>query len=250
MNWSEQVFQYCERGTDPAFMAEPANAITNVAFLIAAGFAWRLLRQQPANDRTPGHAMMIVLVGVIGVGSFLFHTMATQWAELADVAPIGVFMLAYMAISLSRFVGLHWFPTLLATMAFAVAIGLASVATCTSDPVSISIAGPGSPCLAGSSGYVPALLALFGIGALLSARGHPAGRTLLAAGTVFTISITFRMLDSFSCPIIQIAGKDFGTHPLWHCLNAFTLYLLLSAYIHHGRRDDAPVMQDKSAPAD
>lgn len=44
--------------------------------------------------------LLIALAGSIGIGSFLFHTIATRWAELADTVPIwsfaAVFALAAM----------------------------------------------------------------------------------------------------------------------------------------------------------
>lgn len=39
MSWVEQVFNYCERGADPSFWAEPVNAVSNGAFLVAAVLA-------------------------------------------------------------------------------------------------------------------------------------------------------------------------------------------------------------------
>jgi hypothetical protein len=38
VNWSTPIDLYCER-TDASFWAEPANALTNAAFLIAAAAA-------------------------------------------------------------------------------------------------------------------------------------------------------------------------------------------------------------------
>ncbi len=43
MDWFQPLDQYCER-TAPAFWAEPVNALSNAAFVIAAVallFAWR-----------------------------------------------------------------------------------------------------------------------------------------------------------------------------------------------------------------
>lgn len=250
MNWSEQVFQYCERGTNPAFLAEPANAVSNLAFIVAAGLALARLRRQPRTERTLGQTLLIGLVVVIGAGSFLFHTFATHWAQIADVAPIGLFMLAYLAIALVAFLGVSGGIAFIGTLVFAIAIAIGSTATCTSDPFGIGIAGAGRPCLAGSLGYVPALLVLLGIGGLMRKAGHPAAWHLLSAGFIFTGSIVLRTLDALTCPILHIAGKEFGTHPLWHGLNALTLYLLLIAYIDHCAHRRRRVVRDKWPAAD
>ena len=42
------VDHYCER-TSPAVDAEPINALTNAAFLVAAWGAWRLLSEQSSH---------------------------------------------------------------------------------------------------------------------------------------------------------------------------------------------------------
>ena len=44
----------------------------------------------PEPNRTP---ILIALAFAIGTGSFLFHTHATQWANLADSAPIVLFVI-------------------------------------------------------------------------------------------------------------------------------------------------------------
>ena len=75
--WSSPVDLYCER-LGPSFWAEPVNAISNVAFLIAAVAAFVKWRQA-ARDDLPALAL-IGVVFVIGLGSFAFHTLATRGA--------------------------------------------------------------------------------------------------------------------------------------------------------------------------
>jgi hypothetical protein len=71
---------YCER-TSPAFDAEPLNAISNVAFLVAAAAAWRLQNRHP-NPAIDGFVRALcVIIAVVGIGSFTFHTIATRWAS-------------------------------------------------------------------------------------------------------------------------------------------------------------------------
>lgn len=250
MNWSEQVFQYCERGTNPAFLAEPANAFSNLAFIVAAGVALAHLLQHPRAERTHSQALMIGLVVVIGTGSFLFHTFATQWARIADIAPIGLFMLTYLAIALVRYLDVSAGMACVGTLFFAIAIALGATANCGTDPFGISIGSAGARCLNGSLGYLPAMLALLGIGGLMRHRRHPAAWHILGAGIIFTGAIILRTADKLACPIVQIAGRDFGTHSLWHCLNALTLYLLLIACIDHGAHGRTRVVGDKSHSAD
>jgi len=53
-----------------AFWSEPINAMTNVAFLIVAIWAWRR-PELPIMGR-----VLTIILALIGIGSFLFHTFA------------------------------------------------------------------------------------------------------------------------------------------------------------------------------
>src|SRR5262245_60127910 len=100
-----KIFAYCERGLDPTFWAEPLNALSNLGFILAGVLALRELMARPAGEGKAIRYALVVLVFIIGIGSFLFHTYAEPWAATADVAPIGLFMLAYFAYALYRFAG-------------------------------------------------------------------------------------------------------------------------------------------------
>ena len=89
MDWSSPINAYCER-FDAGFWSEPINAITNLAFLVAAIWVWPRTRDLPL-----ARALAAILFS-IGIGSFLFHTFATPWAALLDVVPIGAFILLYL----------------------------------------------------------------------------------------------------------------------------------------------------------
>ncbi|REG46181.1 ceramidase [Paracoccus versutus] len=82
---------YCER-TGPDDWSEPINAMTNLAFLIAALVLWLRLR---GPEMAMGRALAAVLF-VIGVGSRLFHTHANRLTGLMDVLPILGFILLYV----------------------------------------------------------------------------------------------------------------------------------------------------------
>src|SRR4051794_39285162 len=116
--WFEPVRAYCERA-DAGFWAEPLNAASNAAFLVAAALAGRratrgfggavgfgagpLSRTGEGAHRgfddaaatatfDPAALALSLLVAVVGLGSFLFHTIAVRWAMLADVIPIALFI--------------------------------------------------------------------------------------------------------------------------------------------------------------
>lgn len=235
MDWQEKVYSYCERGTDPAFWAEPANALTNGAFIIAAFVAWLRLRGKRPFDRDLDYYVMIGLVGLIGIGSFLFHTLASRWAAIADVGPITLFILVYLAFALNRYLRVPPGTTLLLTIAFMGLSALVMQIRC-GGAGGLSVGGAGGRCLNGSLGYMPALVVLWTFaGLLLRHRGHPAAPYMAVAGGVFLVSVTMRSIDMSLCNSVVVGGYTLGTHFVWHVLNAVTLFTLMIAAIEHGR---------------
>lgn len=233
--WTDQIFRYCERGADPSFWAEPLNATTNAAFLLAGVAALAEIARQPSRTRGVAETLLALLVLVIGTGSFLFHTYATRWAAIADTGPIGLFMLAYLAFALRVLLRLSWLTTAAGIVLFIAALKFAGDMECRPGLLSVTAAARG-PCLNGTAGYLPAFLAMAAIGLVLALKRHPAWRYLLPAALVFLVSMVFRTVDLEVCALTRMLGKARGTHFLWHLLNATTLYLLLAAAIRHGRR--------------
>jgi hypothetical protein len=163
--------------------------------------------------------LLIVLVGAIGVGSFLFHTVATRWAALADVIPIQLFILSYLALTLRRFFSLGW-PA---------AVGIAVLFVPAAVAVRWLVAGLGLGGWGATTGYLTAALALAVSAALLVLRNHPAGRPLAGATLLFLVSLTFRSLDQPLCDVFPL-----GTHFMWHILNGILLGWLVLTMIRHG----------------
>ena len=207
MEWADPVDLYCER-TDATLWSEPVNAVTNAAFLIAALLALRLWRHSDRED-WPALALIIV-VAAVGMGSFVFHTVATRAAILADVAPIAVFIYGYLLLALVRFLHLR------VAVVAAVVVAYAACAQALSALV--------PRLLNGSVGYLPALAALIAVA--LAASDQGTRRSLGLAAVVFAISLAFRTVDMAVC-----AGFPLGTHFVWHMLNAIVLYILLRTAI-------------------
>ena len=207
MDWSAPIDLYCER-TDASFWAEPANALTNGAFLIAAAAAFWLWRRAGSRD-WPALALIVVVVAV-GLGSFAFHTLATRGAVLADVIPIAIFIYGYLLLALRRFVGLS------------AAVSVAIVAVYAVGAQALSWLAP-PYALNGSIGYLPPLVALIVVAR--AARG-PVRRGLELAVMIFTVSLALRTIDLAACGTFPL-----GTHFSWHLLNAVVLYVLLRTAI-------------------
>ena len=207
MDWSSPIDLYCERN-DASFWAEPANALTNAAFLIAAAAAFLLWRRAGGRD-WPALALIVVVVAV-GLGSFTFHTVARRGAMLADVIPIAIFIYGYLLLALRRFLQLP------AGAAIAIVVAYAAGAQALSW-----LAPPRA--LNGSISYLPALVAMAVMAR--TTRGQSRRRLELAV-MIFTVSLGLRTIDLAACETFPI-----GTHFVWHLLNAVMLYVLLRTAI-------------------
>jgi hypothetical protein len=232
MNWSK-VYSYCERGPDPSFWAEPLNAITNGAFILAALVAAVQLARSPRKDWALFEWLLIVIVACIGVGSFMFHTYATVWAIPFDTVPISLFMLGYLGYALRRFAGAPWIVVIAALVAFFFAVRYAQSIPCSNELLPMT-RGAGKRCFNGTLGYTPAFAALVIVGLVLLVQGHAAAKYLLAGALIFLVSMTFRTIDYEVCRWAVRGGRGLGSHFLWHSFNGLLLYVLLLAAIRHG----------------
>lgn len=193
---------YCER-IAPGFWGEPMNAVTNLAFIIAAVVAWRLVRGRGVPEL---YALTAILF-LIGVGSFLFHTFATGWAAAADVLPILAFVLLYLYSANRHLLGMRRIWALACTGLFFVYAPLATIAV-------MAVIPP----IGGSAGYGAIALLIFGYGIGLWRRRPDVAPGLLIGALVLSVSITFRALDEPLCDV-----NPYGTHTVWHILNGIML---------------------------
>ena len=212
MNWTAQVDNYCER-TDPSFWAEPVNAVSNLAFIIAALVVWAML----GGRRDPGARVLVGILLMIGAGSFLFHTYATGWASMLDVLPIVAFILVYIYLATTRFFGLARVLGGGAVVAF---FPYAAAVTW----MVTTLVGP----LNGSVSYVPVPILILGYAAALMPRDPETARGLAIGAGLLFLSLLFRTIDAGVC-----AGFPLGTHFLWHVLNGVMLGWMILV-LHRG----------------
>ncbi len=130
----------------------------------------------------------------------------------ADVIPITLFIVAYLALALHRFLKLPRLRVEAATAGFV-------LFSFTLVPTLDGLTGSDVSALTnGSIDYLPAVLALFTVAALdrPETRFVGTGRRLLVVGVLFLISLTARTIDRTACAVLPT-----GTHALWHLLNAW-----------------------------
>lgn len=238
--WLQQFFLYCERGSDPSFWAEPFNAISNGAFVIAALSVVPALQRARTTRSVGAEQLLVLLCATIGIGSFCFHTFATRWAFMFDVGSIMVLSVGYLIYAMRHFVGTRWLGAATSIAALMLGFALVRLLPCPAGLLPITAAA-GHPCLNGSLGYLPVIGAMGLIGGWLSLRGHPAGRLLLGAALVFALSLALRSFDTEVCAATVLWGRERGTHGLWHVLNALALFLLLRAAILYGGKPSGAV---------
>jgi len=197
------VTEYCER-SGAGFWAEPLNALSNLAFVLAAVLIAR--QQWRASRQRPEVWLLAILSAAVGIGSFLWHTLATDWSEWADVIPIGLFIDVFLLVYLRRVVRWSW---LLVLGAFAL-YQAANYA---------ALAGLPPDLLNGSVFYLPTWLALLLL-TLYGSRGRGEGASHLPVMlAIFTLSLVLRSVDMLACPVFPT-----GTHFAWHLMNAVVLY--------------------------
>ena len=207
---------YCER-LGPEFWAEPLNALSNGGFVVAAWLAWRLSTHMPGRTPWSTH-LLIGLLAAIGVGSFLFHTLAVTWAMWADVVPIFLYQLLFLVLYVGRVARVRTLTTLgWVTLFFLASWGFAMLPT---------------QWLNGSLSYGSAWVFLAGMAAYHWRSGQREPLGLATAIWLFTLSLACRSLDMQTCEWLST-----GTHSLWHLFNAGVLYLSTRALVMNEPRE-------------
>jgi hypothetical protein len=192
---------YCER-LAPGLAGEPLNTLSNVAFFIAAWLIARDARRLGAMRADI--ALLALLTVVVGIGSIVFHSLATTWAQWLDLLPIFVFQLAFLWIYARRELGWRALPSAVLVAAF----------------LAIALYARQFAQLNGSVTYAPALAVIFALGLHHRATHPREAPLLLAAAGVFTLSLFLRTIDAAACTRFPL-----GTHFFWHLLNGVVLYL-------------------------
>lgn len=215
-DWSVPITgAYCER-TAPGFWGEPLNASSSLLVVVVSLLA--LVHVLRTRSLSPGLIAMMALALAIGIGSFLWHTFATRWAELADVLPIWAFVALYGAAVLKDSVrppiGLP------VAVAFGAVVFVAGLALSMRDTHMLG------DTVSGSTQYLPALFVVLATGRMVWKERHPSFRLTVVAVALFLLSFVFRSLDMPLCSVVT-----FGTHFLWHVTNCLAFGVLLAALI-------------------
>jgi len=199
--WFDSVDIYCER-LDASFWAEPINAISNLSFIVAGLLLWRL--------RSPRANLMAILLILIGLGSFSFHTYANRLTGLLDVLAIALYLLTFAFLIPKQWSRSSIWIQLGSVLLLILCIVLTQLLISTLKPI-LPWLPPGM--------YLGAWLTLIFYAGVTHSSNFLAARFLWLAVIVFPFSLLSRQLDM---PLCDFSG---GLHWLWHLLNGLTLFL-------------------------
>lgn len=218
IDWNAPITgAYCER-TDPGFWGEPLNATSSLLVVVVSLLAF--IHVMRTRSVSPGLSALMVLAVAIGVGSFLWHTFATRWAELADVLPIWGFVALYGAAVLRN--------SLRPPFALPLAIVAGLLVFSAGMALSLRDTQMVGDTVSGSTQYLPALFVVLATGRAVWKEKHPSFRLILLAAALFVLSFVFRSLDLPLCSVFPT-----GTHFLWHVSNCLAFGVLLTALIRY-----------------
>lgn len=216
MNWLESIDLYCER-TSPELWSEPLNALSNLAFIGAAALLWR---RAGGRHSSGDIRLLLALIAAVGIGSLVFHTLATRWAALLDIVFIAFFVLVYYQRFQVRLLGKSPAASWRGVGAFVLLAVLFGSATRLLPPIALN----------GSEIYLPPFALLLVCARQARGRAAQTARWLTLAGALFLVSITCRAIDQAICPAWPL-GSHFG----WHLVNAAMLYSCLRGLLAAGR---------------
>ncbi len=200
---------YCERGSLGIF-AEPLNAISNVAVVFAGLGIYKLLVKN--RIQKVEYKALLIIVFMIGVGSFLWHATRNVYALILDAAPVALTFALITYILLSKLIKQKLIALSIALMLIPTRFFISSFA-------STDISGSLIRNLFNTASFL--LIILWTI----RKYGKVAFEGLIILA-VYLVAITARGIDLQVCPTFYI-----GTHFLWHILNALAVYLALKFLI-------------------
>lgn len=215
MELTRAIDGYCER-LGPEYWAEPVNALTNLAFIIAGAVMW------PRTGGEPLARALATVLFLIGIGSWLFHTHAQVWAAIADTLAIVVYVLIYIyAINRHGWALSTWMAGGVTTLFVPYVAVLV--------PVLQQV-----PFLNISAGYWPLPLMIGAYAVMLYRRDPALARGLGIGAAVLVASLVFRSLDEVVCRALPL-----GTHFMWHILNAIMLAWMIEVFLRLRARQRA-----------
>jgi len=187
------------------------NQVSNIAFVIGAIYAWYIWRQRNSDDKFS--LLLIVLLALIGIGSFIYHAFPSDKTIWIDLIPIQIFGLSYFAYLGKKYFELSNLQLLLILVAFFFV-----------RQYWIIYMPRGA--IGGGITHIPTVFLLLSSALLLLSRYKKFSTMLLIASAIYILALVIRAMDK------QISVQfPVGVHWIWHILTALTASMLILATI-------------------
>lgn len=254
--WCEKKYQWTK------YIAEPVNSLTNVLFLMCAGYAmYRVYTER----LLPRFYVCAAGVGVVGMGSLLFHMTLKHEAQMLDELPMiwTSSALTWALLDQTLLYGCRVNKLILPTFIFGVVAWITVTYVLNDDPVFHQVAYASIMVVA----ILHAIYILTHRKAPLNTsdsarRARSDARQLELYGTVlFLVGFGIWNIDNIFCAHLRAARDVVGYpwavllegHGWWHVFTCFGAYLLVvacevivMAYIEHP--DNFVTVYDRGLP--
>ncbi|MCP4486844.1 MAG: ceramidase [Gammaproteobacteria bacterium] len=190
---------------------EIMNQVSNLAFIIGAIYTWLYWKQRGSNDKFS--LTLIILVALIGLGSFTFHTYPSSTTIWIDLIPIQIFGLSYFA-----YIGLRYFE------ASKIKIIIALITFFYIRQYWIIVMPRGA--LGGGITHIPTLFLLITCSLFLLSKHKKFSAMLLSAACIYVLALFVRAYDEQISLVFSL-----GLHWIWHILTAITASILIYATV-------------------
>ncbi len=198
---------FCETRTCD-FPSEPANAWSNIAYIIVGLYVLYLAKKEARWNLWPGGATAIG----IGIGSFAFHAYPNFYMEYADL--VAMFLLSTYLLSVQLYRLLEVNAALAVRIYFAI-LGASCVALWVHKDIGIAI-------------FAVQLVLATGVEVVLFRR-HPKGqprhqyRDFWTLIVVFLVALLIWVLD-LTGVVCDPDNHFLQGHAFWHIINSTCLY--------------------------
>jgi hypothetical protein len=196
---------YCERVGHGPF-DEPLNAISNLAFAIAAVLAAMRIRAFPGASS--GAKQLPWTLGAVAVGSTLYHTFRSPVTFVVDLLPLIAFILGAIFLVLRR---------IMTRSSEVIGVGTAFIGL----QIVVLFVVP-NDYLNGSTPHVLTFGFILLLMVPITRRYGSLVLQVVPIATLYALGIVFRTVDMALCPWLPT-----GTHFLWHIAGAAAGYSIV-----------------------
>lgn len=208
--FKQDPYPFCEEALC-AWIREPANTWTNIAYFIVGLLLWRHYQKSRFEKANSVYLLFAIASIYLGIGSGLFHASVAFWAKKIDVSAMHVIASAGLMLTINRVR-----PLKLTTM-------LTGIFTFTL--VSFPLIGWGK---AGSIIFLSTLAIVIGHEIYLSFKiplKSDQKKYLMGLIVAFAVSFIASEMDRPGGLLCKPDNHIFTGHGFWHFGTAFCIYL-------------------------